>query len=183
MRSRLALVALALAACVAPAAVSALGQDGKSPDLAKQFTQLLDQKKLDAFAMADPKNPGTFIGALYFPGTQLIVVSGKYTAPALLTDMLAKKDYRGVYAELAAASVPASKLFVMDTYADGLTIKPSGGNAPDSVDSGTTHATFDGDFKKAKLSEAEYQKLFTELDAAYAKALESLIAQLKTSGT
>jgi hypothetical protein len=179
MVSRLGLAALLTVSLAAPLAA----QDAKSTDLAKQLAQLLDQKKLDAVAMADAQNPGSYSAALYFPGTQLLVVYGKYSAPALLSDLLARKDYHAAYAELASASDQASRLFVMDTYADGLMAKPNGTNAPDSVDSGTTHATFDGDWKKAKMSEADYQKSFARLDAAYARVLQGLIAHLKTSGT
>jgi hypothetical protein len=101
----------------------------------------------------------------------------------LLTDLLARKDYRGVYTELASGSVQSSRLLVMDTYADGLVAKPSGTNAPDSVENGTAHATFDGEWKKAKITEADYLKTFSDLDAAYARVLQGLINQLKASGT
>ncbi len=181
MSSRFALAVAFILVALTPSAL--LAQDAKSGDLAKQLAQLLDAKKMESFAAADAQTPGNFFAALYFPGTQLIVVSAKYSAPAMLTDLLARKDYRGVYTELASASIPESKLFVMDTYADGLSFKPSGQNAPDSVDSGKQHATFDGDWKKAKISEADYTKMFSESDAAYAKALQGLIARLKTSGT
>jgi hypothetical protein len=180
MVSRFALTALVVFSLV-PSAVR--GQDAKSADLAKQLAQLLDQKKLDAIALPDAQIPGNFVAALYIPGTQLLVVSGKYTAPALMTDLLTKKDYRGAYSELVSAAVPDSKLFVMDTYADGLVLRPSGSNAPDTVGAGTKSTTFDGDWKKAKISEADYAKAFSENDAAYSRALQSLIAHLKTSGT
>jgi hypothetical protein len=179
MVARFALVALISLALPA----GARAQDTRSIDLAKQLTQILDQKKLDVIALSDTQNAGAFIAALYFPGTQLLVVSAKYSAPALLNELLLRKDYRGVYTELASASVPGSKVFVMDTYADGLVFKPSGTNAPDTVENGTKQTTFDGDWKKAKLSEADYAKTFADCDAAYVKALQSLITHLKTSGT
>ena len=57
-------------------------------------------------------------------------------------------------------------------------------NAPaDSVENGKTQATFDGGWKKAKISEADYMKAFSDADAAYSRMLDILIAQLKTSGT
>jgi len=180
MVSRFGLVAL-LALSLVPSGARA--QDAKTSDLAKQLAQLLDAKKLDAIALPDATSPDTFVAALYIPGTQLLVVSGKYTAPALMTDLLAKKDYRAAYSELVSAAVPDSKLFVMDTYADGLMLKPSGSNAPDTVGAGTKSTTFDGEWKKAKMSEADYAKTFAENESAYARALQSLIAHLKTSGT
>ena len=175
------LVALSLALLLVPAGARA--QDLKSGDLAKQLTQLLDSKKLDSVAAADTQNPGTYVAALYFPGTQLLVVSAKYTAPSLLTELLARKDFRGVYVELTSASVQSSKLFVMDAYANGLLPKPSGDQPPDSVDRGGTLSTFDGAWKKAKIAEADYMKSFGDADAAYTHLLQVLINQLKPSGT
>lgn len=180
MVTRLALVALS-ALIVAPAAARA--QDVKSAELVKQLTGLLDQKKIDAFATADAQNPGAFIAALYFPGTQLLVVSAKYSAPALLSELLARKDYRAVYAELTSASVPGSKMFVNDVYANGLAFKPAGSTPPDSIERAAAETTFDGGWKKAKIAEADYIKSFTDADAAYVRVLQALISQLKTTGT
>ncbi len=175
------LVALSLALLSVPAAARA--QEVKSGELAKQLTLLLDSRKLESVAAADTQDPGTFVAALYFPGTQLLVVSAKYTAPALLTELLARKDFRGVYVELTSASVQSSKLFVMDAYANGLLPKPSGDQPSDSVDRGGTLLTFDGGWKKAKISEADYMKSFGEADAAYVRLLQLLINHLKSSGT
>lgn len=173
-------VLFAVALCL-PAAAGA--QDLKSGELARQLTQLLDSKKLDTVASADTQNPGTFIAALYFPGTQLLVVSARYAVPALLTELLARKDFRGVYVELSSASVQSSKLFVMDAYANGLLPKPSGAQPSDSIERAGTQSTFDGGWKKAKISEADYMKSFGEADAAYTQVLQLLINHLKASGT
>jgi hypothetical protein len=181
MSSRLALALAFMLVSLTPSVLQA--QEAKSGDLAKQLAQLLDAKKMESFAAVDAQSPDSFFATLYFPGTQLIVVAAKYSAPAMLTDLLARKDYRGVYTELASASIADSRLFVMDTYADGLAFKPSGQNAPDSVDSGKTHATFDGDWKKAKISETDYTKMFSDCDAAYTRALQGLVNSLKSSGT
>ena len=180
MVTRLALVAL-MAVAFAP--VTARAQNLKSTELVKQLTGLLEQKKIDAIAAPDGQTPGTYVAALYFPGTQLLVVSAKYSAPALLTELLARKEYRAVYAELTSASIPGSKLFVNDVYANGLALKPAGSNPPDSIESTATQATFDGAWKKAKIAETDYLKSFNEADAAYTRVLQALINQLKTSGT
>src|SRR4029078_10620977 len=147
----------------------------KSADLAKQLAQLLDEKKLDSIAAADAQAAGTFVAALYFPGTQLLVVSAKYSAPQLLNDRLTKKEYRDIYIDLSSASVAGSKVFVMDTFADGLVAKPKADNPADSVERPGSTASFDGDWKKAKQSEAEYMKSFDEADTAYAHLLQLLI--------
>ena len=180
MRTGLAFVVLT-GMMIAPPAARA--QDSKSVELAKQLTGLLDQKKLDAIAIPDSQNPGQYIAALYFPGTQLLVVSAKYSAPALLTELLARKEYRAVYAELSSASVPGSKVLINDVYANGLMLRPSGSNPPDSIEGGSAPATFDGAWKKAKLTEADYMKAFSDGEAAYARVLQALITQLKTAGT
>jgi hypothetical protein len=171
------LAVLFAAVLALPAAARA--QEAKSPDLVKQLGQLLDDKKLDAVASADPQSPGNFAAALYFPGTQLLVVSAKYAAPALLNEKLAKKDYRDVYVDLSSAFVPGSKIFVMDTLGDGLVAKPRGDTPPDSIERGNATLTFDGDYKRAKQTEAEYTKAFQEADAAYSQILQLLITKLK----
>ena len=180
MRIGLAFVVLT-ATMLAPAVARA--QDARSAELAKQLTGLMDQKKLDAIAAPDAQNPGAYIAALYFPGTQLLVVSAKYSAPQLLTELLARKEYRAVYAELSSASVPGSKVLVNDVYANGLMLKPSGSNPPDSIEGGAAPATFDGAWRKAKIAEADYIKSFSDAEAAYARVLQALITQLKTTGT
>ena len=174
---------VALIACALVPSLARAQEAGKSTELVKQLTQLLESKKIEAVAAPDAQNPGSFLAALYFPGTQLILVSAKYSSPPLLTELLARKDYKAVYAELVSASVPASKVFISDIYADGLFVKPSGSNPPDSVENGNTQTTFDGAWKKAKLSEADYLKIFSDADAVYTRALQGLINHLKASGT
>ena len=176
---RRALFALLFVSITVPAAA----QDLKSGDVVKQLTQLLESKKLDTIAAADAKNPGTYVAAMYIPGTQLLVVSAKYAAPAMLTELLARKDFRGVYVELSSASIPSSKLLVMDAYANGLMPKPSGDQPADSIDRGGTLSTFDGAWKKAKITEADYMKTYGDADAAYSQLLQLLVAHLKASGT
>lgn len=160
----------------------ASAQDAKSVDLAKQLTQLLDTKKLDAIAAADPQTAGAYAAALYFPGSQLLVVSAKYAVPTLLNEKLAKKDYREIYIDLSSASVAGTKLFVIDANADGLVAKPGDDQAADSYENGNTQVAFEGS-KKAKMSDADYAKAFGDADAAYARVLQVLITQLQKSGT
>src|SRR5262245_53013936 len=88
-------------------------QEPKSAALAKQLAAALDSAKLDSIAAKDPSAPDVFVAAFYFPGVQLIVVSAKYTAPALLNEKLDKKEYKEIYSDLNSASVPDSKVFIM----------------------------------------------------------------------
>jgi hypothetical protein len=70
----------------------------------------------------------------------------------------------------------------MDIAADGLVAHPKADTPPDSVERNGASVSFDGEPKKTKMSDAEYAKAFQEADAAYAQALQLLIARLK-SGT
>ena len=177
-----AAVAVSCALLLGPAAASA--QDGsKSAAAAKQLTQVLDRLKLDAIAAPDPGDAGTFVAALYFQGGQLLVVSAKYAAPPLLVAKLAKKDFRDIYIDLNSASVAGSKIFVMDQTCDGLVAKPGGDAAPDTWEQGTTTTVFDGDWKKAKMSEDDYAKAFSGADERYARILTLLAEQAKKSGS
>ena len=72
-------------------------------------------------------------------------------------------------------------MLVMDAYADGLLPKPSGDQPADSIERGGTMSTFDGDWKKAKISEADYMKTFGECENAYGQALQLLLSKLKST--
>jgi hypothetical protein len=179
---RIAGLALTSAFLCLVAASSTSAQDAKSTAAAKQLSETLDRLKMDSIATADPSEPGTFVAALYFQGAQLLVVSAKYSAPQLLVDKLAKKDYRDVYIDLNAASVAGTKIFVMDQGADGLVARP-GDNPPDSWEQGPKTTAFDGDWKKAKISEDEYTKAFAAADERYARILALLTEHAKKGGS
>jgi len=172
-------VALAVAVTCTPVAA----QDaGKSPALARELTQLLDARKLDSIAGADSQDLGTYVAALYYPGTELLVVSAKYAAPPLLTEKIGHQNYRDVYIDLNGAAVAGSKLWVEDLFADGLVARPgSGSQAADSCEIGGQKVVFNGDWKKAKMSQADYTKAYAQADEAYARALKILINQLKSA--
>ncbi len=172
-------VVTAVAAVSLTAAVWAGAQGSKSAPLAKQLTQVLETAKLDSVAAADPAEPGTFVAALYIQGTQMLVVSAKYSAPTLLTDKLGRKEFREVYIDLNSASDPRTKIFVMDQLADGLLPKPDNDQPADTWEQGKTTLVFDGDAKKAKMTDAEYQKAFEDADTRYARILSLLLAQAK----
>ena len=173
-------VALAIAVTCTPAAVVAQ-EASKSAPLAKELAQLMDAKKLDSIAGADSQNLGTYVAALYYPGSELLVVSAKYAAPPLLTEKIANKNYRDVYIDLNSASVAGSKMLVMDLNADGLVARPGDNQGADNCEIAGKAVMFDGEWKKAKMSEADYTKAFTQADDAYAHALQILINQLKSS--
>lgn len=176
-------VAVCLLATVA--AGEAAAQQSKSPAAAKALVQALNTAKLDSIAAIDPSEPGLFAAALYIPGTQLLVVSAKYSAPPLLIDKLTRRDYRDVYIDLNSASMPDTKVFVMDQGVNGLVARPDDDQPADSWENGRTQLAFDGKWKDAKMSEEEYMKAFTDADERYARILTLLTEHAKgnTSGS
>lgn len=154
-------------------------QDIKSTAAVKELAAAMDAAKLDSIAAADPSDPSTFVAALYFPGSQLLVVSAKYAAPTLLVDKMKNKDYRDVYIDLNSASVAGSKVFIIDQSCDGLVAKPDGDQAADTYENGKNQLAFDGDWRKAKLSEEAYMKAFSDADQRYARILTLLTMQAR----
>ena len=94
-------------------------------------------------------------------------------------ERLAKKEYRDTYLDLNGAGVALTKVFVQDLGADGLKLKSGENQAPDIYEAAARQTIFDGDAKKQKLSDQEYQKAFADADERYAQMLTALLAQLK----
>ena len=160
------------------AAGTAAAQDTKSTAGAKELSQLLASKKLDAIAAKDPSAPDAFVAALAFPGQQIILVSARYSAPPLLNERLARREYRDVYIELNSASIPDSRVFVTDLGADGLRAKKLKKDDPvDTHDKGGKLIKFDGNWREDKMSEADYMKVFAEADDHYARMVQLLLAE------
>jgi hypothetical protein len=178
MTSLLGSVAL-LALGVTVVSSAAAGQESKTGPLAQELTTLLSSQKRDAVAA----RLGTeeFVAALYYPGTQLLVIRAKYAAPALIFEKIVSKNYKEAYLDLATASVPDSKIMVEDMNGDGLHVARGNKNDPfDIVTSGSKAGVqFDGEYKKRKMSEEDYLKAFSEADTAYARMLTALVAELK----
>lgn len=171
---------LTFAAAVAPAAILAAPQESKSAPLARQLTQLLEASKVDSIGASDPSGEG-FVAALYIPGTQLLVVSGKFETPAFGTSRLAKQEFRELYMDLMGGAVPGSRMFASDVSCDGLAFKPGRDIPADTWEHGDKTQAFDG-ARKAKLSDEVYAKAYEEADAQYARILEILLAQAKPKG-
>jgi hypothetical protein len=162
---------------------SSVAQETRSSNAVKELARAMDAAKLDSIAAADPAEPGVWVAALYFPGAQLLVVSARYAAPPLLVDKMAAKNYRDIYIDLNSASVAGTKVFIIDQSCDGLIAKPDNGQVADSFEHGSKQYAFDGDWKKAKISEDAYMKAFSDADERYARILALLTAQAKTSGS
>lgn len=159
------------------AAAPASAQESRSAPLAKQLAAALDAGKLDSIAAKDPDAPDLFCAALYFPGMQLLVVSGTYSVPQLLNDRLGRKEYRDIYLDLNGAAT--GKIFIEDPGADGLKPKRESNQPFDQAEVAGKRTMFDGDWKAQKLSEQDYTKAFSAADERYAKILTALLAQLK----
>ena len=155
-----------------------LAQDSKSAPLAAELCKLLDDHKLDSIAAR--QNGDQYVGALYFAGAQLLVVKGKFASASRMDDLLTKKQFREVYMDLSGASDQQTRQFIMDLGANGLRFKRDGEQPFDTVDVGPKSYRFDGEWGgRAKITEEEYRKAFTQIDEEYAQILQALIAQLK----
>jgi hypothetical protein len=162
---------------------AAQDRDTLSGAAVKELAKAMQAASLEAIAAPDPNDPGTWVAALYFPGTQLLVVSAKYAAPTLLTEKMAAKNYRDIYIDLNSASVAGSKVFIIDQSCNGLIAKPNGDQVADSFEHGAKSYAFDGDWRKAKMTEDVYMKAFSDADERYARILAVLTAQAKSSGS
>ena len=158
------------------APLPAVAQDAKTAGLAGELVKLLDARKLDSVAAKIQGDE--YVGALYFAGSQLLVVKARYSVPERMDEQLAKRNYRDVYIDLNSASVPASKVLVSDLGANGLYARRRE-NQFDTADLGGRSYTFDGEWSRAKLSEQEYMKAFQSTETEYVKMLEALVAELK----
>ena len=156
---------------------TALAQDSKSAALASELARLLDAQKLDS--LAAKQSDDMYVGALYYPGAQLLVIGGKYSTPERLNYLIGQKMYRDVYADLSSASEQKSKIFVMDLGADGLKFRRESNQPFDTADVAGRSVAFDGDWDRARISEAEYRKTFQMTDEQYTQMLQALIAALK----
>lgn len=158
----------------------ASAQTSKSAAVVKEFVGMAGGEMRYVGAKV-PDTPNEYVGALYIPGVQIIVVWAQYEQPSLLDGFLAKRDYQGVYTDLNSASyaVAASKAFFEDLRADGLFPKRDGDDPFDSCEIGGKRVAFDGDWKKQKLAEKDYQDAYTAADEKYTRAIGLLLGELK----
>ena len=175
------LLPLALAVLLlCPAVTFAQAPASKSAPLASELVKMLDSMKLDAVAGNRGAND-EFVAAMYFPGSQLVVVNAKTTVPDRMKYLILQKSYKDLYVELNGAVDQASKTFISDLGANGLQFRREKNQPFDSVDATGKTTAFDGEWRKAKLSEQEYTKIYVAHDEAYSQMLQALIATLKSS--
>jgi hypothetical protein len=168
----------------APLAVAQVAQDSQSASAAAALTALLDARKLDAIATRDPDQPGNFVAALYFSGSQLLVISSPYPQPALLDKRIAAGDYRDVYVDLNSALSHEGQFFVMDLLGDGLRRACERDQPFDSTArNGASQVEFDGNWERQKLTETAYDARFGQDDVRYAHLLAALAGAVRGPGT
>lgn len=178
---------------LAPVATSALAQDpapAVSPAKVAEISTLLAAKKLEAFAMKDPRSEGTdkprYIAVLLIPKSQLLLVTAAHTKFMDMEYFLHARQFNQAYSDLNTNPASVDRFFVEDVMADGLVALPKRNMPADQVQVGTETRTFDGVFvdpkrrnPDKKITQDVYLKNFAEADQRYAAVLDVLIAQLK----
>jgi hypothetical protein len=167
-----------LVVLAAPAAV-AIAQEPSSASVARELTALLDKGKFDAIATKETAEKDRYVAALYYPGSQLLIIEARYPVPVLLDEKLAKKENREIYLDLNGASLPESRLFIVDLGANGLQAKREENQPYDSYETRAKRVQFDGNWKTQGMTEGEYMKAFAEADLAYARILTALVVQAR----
>jgi hypothetical protein len=175
-------IVMAAVVAVALAAVPAYAQDAQSAAGAKELAQRMEKGQIDSIAAPLPGADDTFVAAMFIPG-ELMIVSAKYSAPSLLREKIMKKEFREVYVDLNSAATPKTRVFIEDLNADGLVAKPDDNVGFDTYENTDGRMSFDGDWKKQKLSEDDYRKKFSDADALYSKMLHALLSQMKSPAT
>jgi hypothetical protein len=171
IRMAIAVTALASWELVASA------QGSHSEPVARQLSQLMQQRKLDAFAAKNPDTPNGFVAVLLFPNVQLLLVAGEPMSVSTTQQQLDQKQYMDVYATLQQAVMPNTKVFFQDLQADGLHAKS---DAVDVVyERVATQTIFDGEPSKHHLTDAQYAQRFSAADTQYSRLLSALLDSLR----
>ena len=183
-------------ACVVAGLVAALPLAAQAPvpgtpsvvtgPKAKELAALLQEKKLETFAVADESKPNRYVAVTLIPGVQMMVVAATYSRQSDITSNLYHKAYQNLYLDLKSGVYSSERFYLVDTAFDGLAMLPARNAAvmDAATLSGTEHV-FDGDFigsrirNKKKVPAEVYNKAYTDADAEYAHVLNVLLAALK----
>ena len=170
-----------LAAALATSTILSAQSDGrsrsKSEPFATELAKLLTESNLTNLAA---KNGDRYVAVLYVPGTQLIVVSGKFTGAERMSYLISQKSYQDAYLDLSGASEQTSRVLITDLGADGLHFGRAKDQPFDMVMAGGQAVAFDRVVRNNdNPSSDEYGKTFTTRDEEYAQLLQALIAALK----
>lgn len=148
-----------------------------SVDQAPVLASLMTTRQMDAFAVADPKQPGRFDAVLVIPGVELLVVSASSPSAAAIQQQLATGAYRDVYLDLQGTPTATGKFFVQDMNLDG--IRDAQNGAADILDEEGTHETVFARASAKQLKGQAYDQALKSADARYGQVLRVLIDGLK----
>jgi hypothetical protein len=158
---------------------SSNANESKSAELATQLAQMLDAKKITSIAAPQADH---YVGALYMPGVQLLVVTGKFASGERMDYLIAQKSYREAYQDLNSASDRSTKILISDLGANGLHFRSKKDQPFDIVDVHGKSLSFDGKWGGKELpSREEYRKMYEMTDERYTQMLQALIEALKKS--
>jgi hypothetical protein len=169
---------LSVTASVLFAAI-ATGQSAASAEPAQALIRLMTTRQLDAFAAADPMQPGRFAAVLLIPGAQLLVVTATSPSADAIQQRMASGAYREVYLDLQGTPTRAGKFFVQDAGADGIH-DGQNGVVDVAYEDGTRQTVFDRALAK-QLKGASYDRALTAADERYAGVLKVLVEALQAS--
>lgn len=164
---------------------SAAAQDSKTGALAKELAQLLATKQATYAAAKVADEQGRYVAALLIPNVQLLIVSAQFKDTVYMDDRLTRGLSQDVYIDLTSGSavVAGTRVSLDDLRADGLMPKRDGDSpAGDACEIDGKRVTFDGDWKKQKLTEKDYLDGFARADQQYTKYLTMLIQAMKKPG-
>ena len=129
-------------------------QESHSAPLVNELTKLLASQNLDSIAASDSES---YVGALYIPGSQLLVVRAKVPLKDRMTYLLINKMYKDAYVDLNSTSDAATRVLISDLGANGLQFKNEKDQPFDMVNIGGRALAFDGKWGgKDNVSRDEY---------------------------
>jgi hypothetical protein len=177
---RFTLVALGVLVVVLMAGRAMAQPAPQSAALAKELAAAMDARKLMTVAAKDTSAPQAFVAAMYFSGSQLLVVGAEYDPAVLLIEKLVKKEYQEIYIDLNSAAKAGTRVFIEDLGADGLEQDRDEGRGSDSIEQKGKRTIFDDQWRKdQKISEEAWAKTYADADKAYARLLQLLINEAK----
>ena len=156
---------------------SAGGGQGQSSKAATALVSLMKSQGVDVAAAPDPSHPGRFIAALLIPDVQLLVIAANSKTPEYVAAQISQRQFREVYTTLNATAVPDTKLFFQDMGCDGLT--NSDGGIDVMYEHGKDQTIFDRDWKRQKISKADYEAKAEKADGEYSQMLALLTQSLQ----
>jgi len=164
----------------APAKTAQAVPESRSAALASELTKLLSAQNLESIATAEAEMQ--YVGALYIPGSQLLVVRAKVPIKDRMSYLLYNKMYKEAYADLNSASDAGTRVLIADLGANGLQFRQAKDQPFDMVQIAGKSVAYDGKWGgKDNPSKDEYAKSYESSDTQYVQMLEVLIAALKKS--